>query len=70
MKKSEILEATTQYLIVKLMYFNKARPEAVFQIVNELIKRKVIENDMEFISRLRGYLRCDCIPEKYKSLLN
>ena len=76
MKKSEILEATTQFLIIKLMQFvayptiTKQDQKQFFWIVDELIKRKVIENDMDFISYLKGYLRCDCISEKYKSLFN
>lgn len=76
MKKSEILEATTQYLIIKLMQFagwptiTKQDQKQFFWIVDELIKRKVIKNDMDFISYLKGYLRSDCIPEKYKSLFN
>ena len=74
MKKSEIKGKRTQDLVLSFATFmaaptiTKAEQKQAFWIIEELTNRGIIEDDMEFVSRIKGFLRWDDVPNKYKPL--
>ena len=74
MKKSEVKGARTQDLVLRFAMLmavptiTKAEQKQVFWIIEELISRGIIEDDMEFVTRINGFIRWDVLPEKYMPL--
>ena len=74
MKKSEVKGKRTQELVLSFAMLiatptiTKAEQKQLFWIIDELISRGIIEDDMEFVTRINGYIRWEVLPDKDKPL--
>ena len=75
MKKSKVVTASTQDLIVELIGFfmpqecTKQAQKEAFWAIDELIRRGVITDTESFLVKLRGLFRWDAIPEQYRKYI-
>lgn len=75
MKKSEVKEKRTQDLLLSFSLLmaaptiTKGDQKQIFWIIDEFISRGIIEDDMDFVSRINGFIRWDDLPDKYKPLV-